>query len=328
MNSPTLTTVACPICQSTVGRELFRTQDYKQRVTNDVFTVSRCQQCGAGYLSTRPTKAGLAPYYDETFYWSFENDQRVAQDPEQLLAIRKDQLRAKVAWLESMPPGKLLDIGTQKGEFVHYVRELGWDAEGVEFSDTPANLFNVPIRYGEFLEMDFGGEPCFDCITMWAVLEHVYEPAAYVKKIAELLKPNGRFIFLVTNFNTLQGRYYEMDDFPRHLNLFTKRSARRIVEDHGMELVRGRTDQRIFGGKLQGGLVYAAKRLGGYSRADVMFEWKHNTDLVPFFHQWRGQPSVTMRWLSRLDRLVLTPIEALLDRLGHGFVLTIEAKKR
>ena len=226
-----------------------------------------------------------------------------------------------------MIPGKLLDIGTQKGEFIHHMKQHGWSVEGVEFSTTPPNLFDLPIRYGEFLEMPFADDAQYDCITMWAVLEHVYEPAKYVEKIAQLLKPGGRFIFLVTNFNTLQGRFFEMDDFPRHLNLFTKASANELLQHNGLRLVRRSTDQRIFGGHLLGGLIYLAKRLGGYSRAEAMLEWKNDKTLVPFFHHWHGKPLLTMRVLSRLDRLLLTPVEWLLDRLGFGFILTIEAEK-
>ncbi len=320
-----LARVPCPICHGQEHRELFHTRDYKQRVTDDWFVVSRCLACGAGYLSTRPTKMGLPHYYDEAFYWSFENDQRVMESPEQLLASRREQLHAKAQWLGHLTPGKLLDIGTQKGEFIYHMQQQGWDVQGVEFSDTPPNLFDMPIRYGDFLDMAF--EEQYDCITMWAVLEHVYEPAAYVEKIARLLKPGGRFIFLVTNFNTLQGRVFEMDDYPRHLNLFTKRSAQSLLRSTGMQIVRRVTDQHIFGGHLQGGLVYLAKRVAGYSREAAMLEWKHPTDLVPFFHHWHGQPRLAMRVISRLDRLLLGPVERVLDSLGFGFMLTIEAEK-
>lgn len=321
------TTVPCPVCGSPEHRRLFDTKDYKNRVSESLFTVSRCLNCGVGYLSTRPTEAALEEYYDEAFYWSFENDALAMSDAEQVLQSRRQQIDAKAHWLSSLPPGRLLDIGTQKGEFIHHMQQCGWDTEGIEFSTTPPNLFDMPIRYGEFLEMPFDAELQYDCITMWAVLEHVYEPARYVARIAQLLRPGGRFIFLVTNFNTAQGRLFEMDDFPRHLNLFTKRSLNELLQKNGLQPVRRSTDQRIFGGHLQGGLIYLAKRLGGYSRSAAMLEWKHPETLVPFFHQWRGKPRLAMRVLSRFDRALLAPIEWLLDRLGFGFIMTIESEK-
>ena len=322
-----LTTVACPVCDSSKHRELFATKDYKQRVTDDRFIVSRCRNCGTGYLSTRPTKTELNKYYDEAFYWSFENNEQTMHDTEELLSARQDQLAAKAAWLSHIAPGKLLDIGTQKGEFIHHMQQQGWAVEGIEFSTTPPNLFDLPIRYGEFLDMPFADDAQYDCITMWAVLEHVYEPAKYVERIARLLKPGGRFIFLVTNFNTVQGRIFEMDDFPRHLNLFTKRSVNELLHKNNLRLTRRSTDQKIFGGHLIGGLIYLTKRVAGYSRAEAMLEWKNDKTLVPFFHHWRGKPLLAMRVISRLDRLLLAPAEWLMDRLGFGFVMTIEAEK-
>lgn len=318
--------VPCPICGSADRRRLFVTRDFKQAVTDDLFTVSRCRSCTGGYLSLRPSEEELVRYYDEHFYWSYENDESTKESIGKLLSKRAPQLEAKAAWLSHIPPGRLLDIGTMKGDFIHYMKSLGWRVEGVEFSTKPPNLFDMPIRYGNFLDMQFNDE-VFDCITMWAVLEHVYEPREYVERISELLRPGGHFVFLVTNFNSIQGRFYEMDDFPRHLNLFTRRSARLMLRRAGLEIIRERTDQQVFGGHLQGGLVYLFKRLFGYSRSEAMQEWKNDRTLDPFFKCWRGRASEPMRLLARLDSALLGPVERVLDRLGFGFILTIEARK-
>lgn len=121
--------------------------------------------------------------------------------------------------------------------------------------------------------------------------------------------------------------FHEMDDFPRHLNLFTKRSARLMLKRTGLQMLRHRTDQQVFGGHLQGGLVYSVKRLFGYSRVEVMGEWKNDLTLDVFFRQWRGRPNTLIRQISRIDRFLLAPIEKLMDRIGMGFILTIEAQK-
>ena len=137
-----------------------------------------------------------------------------------------------------------------KGEFVYAALEAGWRAEGVEFAGSIPNLFNVPIRYGEFLDMEFAPAK-FDCVTMWAALEHVYEPRAYVRRIAQLLADGGTFLGVVTNFNSLQARFLRADDYPRHLTLFTKSSMRKLLGEAGLEPVRFWTDRRLFGGALQ-----------------------------------------------------------------------------
>lgn len=325
-NSNRLIEVPCPICGSRDSKAVFQTQDYKQQITDDIFEVKRCRECTVGYLSPRPTKEELPRYYDEHFYWSHENDDEAKGKAEKVLKIRETQLKEKAAWLNDIPPGELLDIGTMKGDFIYYMNKLGWNVQGIEFSDTPPNLFDMPIEYGDFLQMDIQPES-YDVITMWAVLEHVYEPREYVHKIAELLKPGGKFIFLVTNFNSIQGRLFEWDDYPRHLTLFTKKSVNRLMSQTGLRITKTRTEQRIFGGHMRGGLVYMVKLLFGYSREEVLKEWKTDGAWDAFLLQWRNKPSFIIKQLARIDKALLLPVEFVLDRLGFGFVLTVEVTK-
>lgn len=264
-------------------------------------------------------------YYPPEYYWSWEG----ADGPltwDQILDRRQRQLRAKSAWLNDLSPGRLLDVGAQKGEFLWFMRERGWRVEGVEVDSAVPNPARMPIRYGDFLTMDLEAG-AYDAITFWAVLEHVYRPAAFVEKAARLLKPGGRMVVLVTNLQSIQARWFYQDDYPRHLTIFTKSALGRLCRQHGLRIIRSSTDQKIFGGAINGGLVYAGKRLGGYSRDDALAEWKQPRDPYLFWTQWRGRPSEIVRWVSRMDRALTKPLEAALDRLGFGFTLTIAAEK-
>ncbi len=320
-----LAEVPCPLCGCSQGRLLFTVKDWSFACTDETFMVKRCVKCGCGYLSPRPAEAAMSRFYPHEFYWSWEG----AREPlawNEIVASRIGQLQAKASWLKDLAPGRLLDIGAQKGEFLWYMREQGWQAEGIEVDPMVPNPAGMPIRYGDFLNMDFEID-VYDVITMWAVLEHVYRPASFVEKAARLLKPGGRIVILVTNLQSIQARWFRQDDYPRHLTIFTKPSLERLCRRHGLKIIRWRTDQDIFGGALNGGLVYAAKRLGGYSRDEAFREWKQPRDPYLFWTQWRGRPSSAIRWISRVDRLVSKPLEFVLDRLGFGFILTIAAVK-
>jgi SAM-dependent methyltransferase len=225
-----------------------------------------------------------------------------------------------------MKPGRLLDIGAQKGEFLWEMRRLGWQVQGVELDASIPNPAVLPIRYGDFLSMDFAPSS-FDCITFWAVLEHVYHPARFLERAASLLRPGGRLVALVTNLNSIQARFHRADDFPRHLTVFTSRSVQYLCETNGLRVTRLHTGQEIFGGALNGGLVYFAKRLAGYSEDEAFREWKQSSDPDLFWVKWRGRPSRVMRGISRVDRALTLPLEWLLDRLGFGFILTFAAIK-
>lgn len=324
-NSKRIVEVDCPLCGSKESKKLFTTYDYLFRVSNHPFAVQRCHDCGAGYLSPRPAFSDMGDYYPEAFYWSWEGSE-VKLDWSSIIKKREQQLKAKAEWLQGIKPGELLDIGAQKGEFIWFMQKQGWTVEGVEMDSKVPNPASLPIRYGDFLEMEFA-EKKYDVITFWAVLEHVYEPARFIEKASRMLKPNGRLIVLVTNMNSIQCRYYRADDYPRHLTLFTNSSVKQLCKANGLDLSRISTDQKIFGGSLSGGGLYLVKRIFGYSTDEAMTEWKQLSDPELFWCKWKGRPSKLVRLISKLDRLVTLPLEYVLDRLGYGYILTFSADK-
>lgn len=316
--------VACPICGSDRSVPLFWTTDYVFRCTDESFRVNRCRDCGGGYLSPRPSREAIAAYYPPEFYWSWEGENALP-DWSTIIERRRGQLTEKAKWLDGMPPGRLLDIGAQKGEFLWYMQQSGWQVEGIELDNQVPNPAGLPIRYGNFLEMELE-EAQYDVVTLWAVLEHVYDPVAFVAKARKLLKPGGRLIVLVTNLNSIQSRYYQLDDYPRHLTLFTKGAVGRLCQRVGLKLLRVHTGQEIFGGSLVGGLPYAVKRVFGYSESEARSEWRQFRDPDLFWCQWRGRDSFLIKLISRVDRAVSYPIEFALDRMGFGQILTFSAE--
>lgn len=316
---------ACPLCGRNKSSHVFSVMDWTFKATSKRFEVRRCTGCTAGYVEPRPGHQELAGYYPPRFYWSHEG----TGEPlgwDEVIARRRSQLEAKAAVLASMKAGRLLDIGAQKGEFVWFMRDRGWEVEGVELENSIPNPKEMPIRYGDFLKMTYPPES-FNAITAWAVLEHVDDPAMVVRRAAELLKPGGRFVALVTNFNSIQGRLMLADDYPRHLTLFTRRAVRDLAGRTGFRVNAIWTDQKIFGGTLNGGFVYLLKRFGGYSRDEALEEWKQSEDPYRFWTQWRGRPSSLVLNMSRIDRAVTRLPERMLDALGHGFIMTFVLEK-
>ena len=323
MSNVNLTSIPCPLCDNKEGIDLFTTRDYALKITDQRFTLKKCNNCGVGYLSPRPSEADIGAFYPKEFYWLHEGAEDQLSGDE-LLSVRKQQLIAKADCLSHLKPGRLLDIGAQKGDFIYWMEKNGWSCEGVEYSDTPPNLFNMSIHYGEFLDMKWE-QTGFDCITMWAVLEHVYYPGKYINKVASLMKPGGKFIGLVTNLESLQSRYLKLDDYPRHLTIFTRSSLEKVLNKNGFRLDRCWTDQKIFGGSMRGAITYAIKKLFGYSDDEVFSEWKDPTRPNAFCCEWRGKSNWFIKQVSRLDNLFMAIPEKLLERLGKGFLLSWEA---
>jgi 2-polyprenyl-3-methyl-5-hydroxy-6-metoxy-1,4-benzoquinol methylase len=317
--------VPCPVCGSSDSKFLFSTKDYVFQCSEDIFGVRKCSVCTCGYLSPRPKRNDIQGYYPKEFYWSWEGEAG-ALSWQDILEKRKAQLEEKAKWLPDLKSGRLLDIGAQKGEFLWYMGQRGWVTEGVELDSTVPNPAGMPIRYGDFLEMEFE-EGVYDVVTFWAVLEHVYEPSLFLEKASKLLRPGGLLIGLVTNINSIQSRIYKADDYPRHLTIFSTGSLQRVTQQNGLVLQTTHTGQEIFGGSLAGGVLYLIKRMLGYSQEDAMSEWKQIKDPDLFWCKWRGRNSFAIKMVSRLDRLVTRPLEPVLDKLGFGFILTFSATK-
>jgi SAM-dependent methyltransferase len=268
-------------------------------------------------------------YYPPKFYWLNEGCSGEV-DWQTIIQRRSRQLVSKAAWLDKFPQGRLLDIGAQKGEFIWFMQERGWVVEGVELDNNVPNPKNMPIRYGNFLEMNFP-EDSYDVITFWAVLEHVYYPMSFIERAAKLLKPGGRLIVLVTNLNSIQARLYRADDYPRHLTIFTEKSAKLMCKKNGLRVTHVSTNQQsIFGGSVNGGLLYLFKYLLGgkeYDAETLFKEWKQPEDKNLFWGKWKGSPSTWVRNVSRLDRCLSLPFDYMLDRFGFGFIMTFSAIK-
>jgi|GEM_PF-753093 len=322
----TLVEVPCPVCGADEPHPLFWTKDYVFGCSDEMFRMNRCASCGCGYLSPRPTRHGIGNYYPREFYWSWEGESS-ALTWNAVVEKRRRQLEEKAKWLDDLKPGYVLDIGAQKGEFLWFMQQRGWRVEGVELNDSVPNPAGMPIRYGDFLEMEFE-ERQYDVITYWAVLEHVYEPTLFLEKAARLLKPGGRLVAVVTNLNSIQSRFFQADDYPRHLTIFTKGSVQRLCADQGLTLTRVHTGQEIFGGSLNGGLLYLFKRLFGYGATEALAEWKQFKDPDLFWCRWRGRNSFWVQNVSRLDRVLTYPLEKILDRLGYGLILSFAAEKK
>ena len=80
----------------------------------------------------------------------------------------------------------------------------------------------------------------FDVITMWHVLEHVYNLKEDVNQICNILKPNGFLYIAVPNRSSWDAGYYNKYwaayDVPRHLYHFRKEDVVNLFNSKDLQL--------------------------------------------------------------------------------------------
>src|ERR1035438_5846788 len=93
------------------------------------------------------------------------------------------------------------------------------------------DLERAPLRAGSFAGL-----------TMFHVMEHLYDPRAYLAAARELLAPDGRLVVQAPNAASWQarllGRAWNGADIPRHLTDFRGGDLEKMVESAGFEVLR------------------------------------------------------------------------------------------
>ncbi len=231
----------CPCCDGPASTPLRSVTAAGGRIA-EVFELRECRACGIVFLEPRPDDRLLARLYDEDFYvstgWSY---QALAS---RVIELNQSGRRRRVE--RYVRPGRLLDIGSGDGSFVHHMARHGWDATGIDPSPAALEFTRLTPNGGRFLQgslEDFDGAPrSLDLVTMWQVLEHVGEPRPLLRRCRELLRPGGLFVASVPNIegwsSRLTGERWWGLDVPRHVVHYAPATLGRVVGRAGLRVVR------------------------------------------------------------------------------------------
>lgn len=235
---------SCPACGSRQWRPLFSGSDRLYRTTDKRFSVVECSGCRLLRLHPWPSLKELQQYYPDT-YWFFTGGGAVSWLEE---AYRRLVLRDHVNFVTgagSASGGPVLDVGCGGALFGRLLAEKGYRVFGLDFSRQAATLAwrqnGVPVVTGIFSDAPFPAES-FATITMFHVLEHLYDPGAYIQTAWRLLKPGGRLVVQVPNASSWQfllfGEHWNGLDIPRHLINFRADDIRVLLQQSQFKVLR------------------------------------------------------------------------------------------
>lgn len=189
---------------------------------------------------------GARDLYPDT-YW-YEPDTSAAMTAEEFYrrVVLRDHVRFVRAAMQPVADrGPILDVGCGGGLFGRMLNERGFDAVGLDVSPQAAAVAwrrnKLPAVTALLSGAPFRRTSCAG-VTMFHVLEHLYDPASYLQAAHDLLIPEGRLVIQVPNAACWQfllfGDHWNGLDVPRHLIDFRATDMDRLLEHCGFEVVR------------------------------------------------------------------------------------------
>lgn len=138
---------------------------------------------------------------------------------------------------------RVLDVGCAEGRLLRALLELGCECWGVEHPAYPEERFHEAERItylkGNLDELVLD-EDGFDLIFLWHVLEHLDEPGQTLRRLCEILRPEGSIILAVPNFASLERRCFNENwfhlDVPWHQWHFSERSLGYLFNMTGLKI--------------------------------------------------------------------------------------------
>lgn len=231
----------CPWCGNPTEKHYLKVQDLF--LTQDEFEVFQCEHCGLLFTMPRPAPDVIGKYYQSEEYYSHQENKQ-GFIPRIYEKVKTINLKNKVNMaIGGLPQGRLLDIGCGVGDFLLQVKAQGWDVMGIEPSADAKVIASNRLGFNPLDPSEYASlaDQSFDAITMWHVLEHVDDLKFQTKELMRLLKPGGRLIIALPNYQSFDCQYYKEDwaawDVPRHLNHFSRACLCGIFNEIGFQYI-------------------------------------------------------------------------------------------
>ncbi|MBM2804178.1 MAG: Class SAM-dependent methyltransferase [Deltaproteobacteria bacterium] len=324
----------CPLCEQSGAPQVFTSRDRIHSIPG-TFAIHHCEYCSAYFIQPWLSAAELARYYPEEYgryrhgdsfnKKNYQGWQRFILEHYYGYPVRDGSatngLRRALAWAlsfftarEVIPyrgSGKILDVGCGGGAYLYRLQQWGWDAYGVEPSETgakQARSLGLNVAHGMVEDGRFENE-FFDVIRLSNVVEHLPKPKETFHVIRRILKPEGLVYLTVPNTRSLVfwlfGANWYALDAPRHVISYSPESLTRLAEATGFTVAA----QNFSGGPFN--FVRSIKYL-----------LEEDGDRFPAWME-------KIKWdRSKFIRRVLKPPLFVVDALGYGDFLHATLRKR
>jgi SAM-dependent methyltransferase len=231
----------CPICAG--ASEAWAEVSDRHYGNPGTWQIRRCTACGALFIDPMPSEVELGSYYPELYY-----SHQPAVDTSSATGWRQ-RLRRVVLPIRTGEPdftqcGRMLDVGCGSGWMLDHYAALGWQAEGVEYSEAATiagRAAGRSIHRGSLLDAAFPDEH-FDYVRSNHSFEHMNNPHEILDEMHRILKPGGTMFIGVPDSSGLTARLFGHEWYyvgaPVHVINYNRANLRDLVERHGFAVSR------------------------------------------------------------------------------------------
>ena len=188
--------VPCNLCGSS-DVEIIGTHDRARRPLRTTI----CRRCGLVWSNPRPAEAAVRRYYSSEYRLDYKG--QATPSPRHVARSGRGALNRYRALAPYLTHGdRILDAGAGGGEVVYVLRQLGFDASGLEPDEQYARhareALGIPVATGFVQDAAFPAAS-FDVVTMFHALEHVEDPSAILARLRGWMVDGGVLVIEVPN---------------------------------------------------------------------------------------------------------------------------------
>jgi 2-polyprenyl-3-methyl-5-hydroxy-6-metoxy-1,4-benzoquinol methylase len=224
---------ACPLCGSNRREFPFR--------LHEPYRVARCVDCGFHYLYPHLIESAMQEVYRESSYYEggacgYADTSYTAQE----FALRSTfrQLLHNLA-KRGLTGGDLLEIGCGYGYLLDEARLFFDRRVGTDFSPEGAEIARktgAEVFVGGIEQVP--SQAKFDCLIGTQLIEHVYEPLSFVKRLVDYTRPGGHIVLATPDIGgvlrKLMGRRWPSFKVPEHVLYFDYRTLSSLMLRAGL----------------------------------------------------------------------------------------------
>lgn len=290
--------IDCPVCKN---------MDCPRQFDRYGFFYVQCNVCDTLFVDPRPDYSDLAKFYEDspsTRYWIDEFFMPMVE------ARREKIFKPRAVYVSSQFPGKrsgkVADIGAGFGLFLEELKKI-WPDTSMSAIEPSSDMANICEEKGfdvirSMLEDVDPSSRKFDLITAFELFEHVLKPEVFLKKVYELLQPEG-VLFLTT----LNGLGFDIQLLwersksvfpPHHLNFLNPRSIAMLLERTGFREIIVTTPGELDWDIIEGGLIHEGLDPGRFFKTVSKYgtaESKHDLQSWVKKHNFSSHMRVTAK---------------------------------